>query len=92
MASLVPEPIEKCAEDLASPRRTRLPRTQRALRIIGKLRHSERLVLTLWPCRNQPKISSMRRADCASSMPSRPARRKVSGSVSKTQVEAPGSY
>ena len=57
IASLVPEPIEKCAVALASPRSTMLPRTQRLLRIIGKLRHIERLISSGWPSRNQPKIS-----------------------------------
>ncbi len=44
IASLVPEPIEKCAVALASPSSTMLSLTQRLLRIIGKLRHIERLV------------------------------------------------
>ena len=44
IASLVPEPIEKCAVALASPSSTILSLTQRLLRIIGKLRHIERLV------------------------------------------------
>ena len=44
IASFVPEPIEKCAVALASPNSTMLSLTQRLLRIIGKLRHIERLV------------------------------------------------
>src|SRR6266403_1918502 len=42
IASLVPEPIEKCAVALASPSSTMLSLTHRLLRIIGKLRHIER--------------------------------------------------
>ena len=49
MASLVPEPMEKCALALASPRSTLLPMTQRLLRIIGKLRQIERFVGTGGP-------------------------------------------
>jgi hypothetical protein len=92
MASLVPDPMEKWALALASPSRTLLPSTQRLLRIIGKLRQIERLVRTLWPCRNQPKICSMSAADSASDFSPSPARAKVSGSVSNTQVERPASY
>jgi hypothetical protein len=92
IASFVPDPIEKWAEDLASPKSTMLPFVQRWLRIIGKERQSERLVSTGWPCMNHPKILSISRADSASLKRSRPARMKVSGSVSKTQVEAPASY
>ncbi len=44
IASFVPEPMEKCAEALASPSSSLLPMTQRLLRIIGKLRQIERLV------------------------------------------------
>jgi hypothetical protein len=80
------------AVDFASPSRTLLPRTQRLLRIIGKFRQIERFVRIGCPCRNQSKIRSIRRAEAASSMDSRPARRKVSASVSKTQVERPASY
>src|ERR1700730_2632658 len=72
IASLVPEPIEKCAVALASPSSTMLSLTQRLLRIIGKLRHIERLVSSGWPSRNQPKICAIRPADCFSLRPSRP--------------------
>ena len=40
--------------------------TQRLLRIIGKLRHIERLISSGCPSRNQPKISAIRSADCCS--------------------------
>ena len=72
IASLVPEPIEKCAVALASPSSTMLSLTQRLLRIIGKLRHIERLVSSGWPSRNQPKISAIRSADCCSLRPFEP--------------------
>src|SRR6202158_4114024 len=60
IASLVPEPIEKCAVALASPSSTMLSLTQRLLRIIGKLRHIERLIRSGCPSRNQSNISEMR--------------------------------
>ena len=77
---------------LGVPEEHLLPRIQRLLRIIGKLRQIDRFVRIGWPSRNQPKIRSISAADCASSMSGSPARRKVSGSVSKTQVERPVSY
>ena len=92
MASLVPEPMEKWAVALASPSSTILSRTQRWVRIIGKLRQMERLVRIGWPSRNQPKMLSMRAADSASVFSPRPARSKVSGSVSNTKVERFASY
>src|ERR1700724_3141194 len=50
MASLVPDPMEKCAVALASPISTTLPAVQRAQRTVGKLRHTERLTIRRWPC------------------------------------------
>ena len=79
IASLVPEPIEKCAVALASPSSTMLSLTQRLLRIIGKLRHIERLVSSGWPSRNQPKISAIRSADCCSSQAFEPGALKGLG-------------
>ena len=79
IASLVPEPIEKCAVALASPSSTMLSLTQRLLRIIGKLRHIERLVSSGCPSRNQPKISAIRSADCFSSRPFEPGALKGLG-------------
>ena len=49
MASLVPEPMEKCAVALASPISTMLPWVQRSQRMVGKLRQIERLMISLWP-------------------------------------------
>ncbi len=92
MASLVPEPMEKCAVALASPRRTTLPLVQRAQRIIGKRRQWEGLVRSRWPASSSRNTPSMKRAESASSMASSPARTKVFGSVSSTQVLAPTSY
>ena len=84
--------MEKWAVDLASPTRTMLSLVQRLLRIIGKLRHIERLMISGWPSRALANTPSRNFADCSSSILSRPARTKVSGSVSMTQVERPGSY
>ena len=61
-------------------------------RIIGKLRQSERLVISLWPCSSSAKTPSRKRAEASSSISARPAFAKVSGSVSSTQVERPASY
>ena len=49
IASLVPEPIEKCAVALASPISTMLSWAQRSQWMVGKLRQSERLMISLWP-------------------------------------------
>ncbi len=92
IASFVPLPMEKCAVALASPSSTTLPRVQRAQRIMGKRRHSERLVMSGCPCRSSANTPSRKRALSSSPMCPRPARAKVSGSVSSTQVERPGSY
>src|SRR6266581_967895 len=45
IASLVPEPMEKCAVAFASPIRTTLSATQRSQRMFGKLRQTDRLVM-----------------------------------------------
>ena len=90
MASLVPEPIEKCAVALASPIRTVLSAVQRSQRMVGKLRQIERLVISLWPSSSSANTFSMKAAEPASSSAARPARWNVSGSVSKIQVERPG--
>ena len=92
IASLVPEPMEKCAVALASPSSTTLPAVQRSHLMVGKLRQIERLVMSRWPCSSSANTPSRNRAEPASSAGSRPARAKVSGSVSITQVERPGSY
>jgi len=89
MASLVPEPMEKCAVALASPISTMLSFTQRALRTVGKLRQIDRLVMSLWPCNSSANTRSMNSALSCSLMRSRPARSQVWGVVSSTQVEAP---
>ena len=46
IASLVPEPMEKCAVALASPMSTTLSATHRSQRMVGKLRQIERLVIS----------------------------------------------
>ena len=92
IASLVPEPIEKCAVALASPISTMLSAVHFSQRMVGKFRHSERLVMSLWPASSSANTPSRKCADAASSILSRPARLNVSGSVSITQVERPGWY
>ena len=92
MANLVPEPIEKCAVALASPTSTTLSMTQVALRIVGKLRHRERLAISLWPSSSSAKMPSMVVSIAASSILSKPNFSQVSALVSMTQVEAPFSY
>ena len=92
IASLVPEPMEKWAVDFASPSSTTLPIVARALRIAGKRRQLERLVISLCPARSSANTPSRKRADSASDIPSSPARSKVSAVVSNIQVDWPGSY
>ena len=59
IASLVPEPMEKCAVALASPTSTTLSITQVALRMVGKLRHSDRLAISRWPASSSAKMPSI---------------------------------
>jgi hypothetical protein len=47
MAIFVPDPTEKWAVWAASPIRTTLPWAQWRLRMVGKLRQSERLMISL---------------------------------------------
>src|SRR6266849_3317724 len=88
IASLVPEPIEKCAVALASPTSTTRSMTQVALRMLGKLRHSERLAMSLCPSSSSAKMRSSARSKCGSSILSKPQRSQVSALVSMIQVLA----
>ena len=97
IASLVPEPIEKCAVWAASPMRTRLPSCHRSLRTVWKLTHFELLVRIRCPRSSSAKISLIRSTACSSLTPgaktscsvwSSPARRHTSECISTMKVEA----
>ena len=101
MASLVPDPIEKCAVWAASPSSTRLPPCQRWLRTVVKLSHLELLVSTAWPPSSSAKISAIRATACSSEAPggktrssvaSKPARRHTSSCISTMKVEPESEY
>ena len=69
MASLVPEPIEKCAVWAESPSRTTLPWTQCSLRTVAKLIQRELLAWTSCPSRTSANSSRIRWIDCSSDSP-----------------------
>ena len=92
MASLVPEPIEKCAVAFASPTSTALSRTQVLLTMFGKLRHSERFRISGWPSSSAAKTRSSTGSISVSLIASKPKLRQVASSVSITQVERSASY
>ena len=92
IASLVPEPIEKCAVALASPTSTALSFTQVLLVMVGKLRQSERLAISAWPSSSSANTRSSTGSISVSLSLSKPKLRQVSSSVSITQVERSGSY
>ena len=58
MASLVPEPTEKCAVWAASPSSTTLSQCQRAFRTVGKRRQMDRLASRRCPCSSSAKSRS----------------------------------
>ncbi len=99
MASLVPEPMEKCAVWAASPRITTLPRSparQVSLRTVVKEIHRELLAITSWPSRMSAHSSRTRAiasssfspgAHCRSSVASNPAARQTSSCISRMKVE-----
>ena len=74
MASLVPEPMEKCAVCAASPSRTTLPSCQRSQRSVAKLIQRELLASSAWPSSTPPSSSPIRSIDASSDC----ARRQVS--------------
>ena len=86
MASFVPEPIEKCAVWAASPSSTTLPRCQLSLRTSRKLVHSERLLMSRWPCSSSANSASQACSDSASSIASKPSRRHVCSGHSTIHV------
>jgi hypothetical protein len=91
MASLVPEPMEKCAVCAASPSSTRLRWCQRSQRTVGKLRHTDLFVSSLWPCSSGAKSRSQKATVSSSVAVSRPARRHTCSWHSTIQVERPAS-
>ena len=102
MASLVPEPIEKCAVWAASPSSTTLPSCQRSLRTVVKLSHLELLVRTAWPPQlvgedlrdpgDRVLVGDARAGRPVSSVASKPARRHTSSCISTMKVEPESEY
>ncbi len=92
MASLVPEPMEKCAVALASPTSTALSFTQVLLVMLGKLRQSDRLAMKGWPSSSSANTLSSTGSISVSESLSRPKLSQVSSLISMTQVERCGSY
>ncbi len=91
IASLVPEPIEKCAVWAASPSSTTLPKCQRSQVTVGKRRQIERLASSGWPESQGANSRSQVATVSASPASSKPARRQVSSWHSTIQVERPPS-
>ena len=88
IASLVPEPIEKCAVWAASPTSTTLSWCQRSLRTVGKLRQIERFVSSGCPRARRAKSRSRERDRVVLGRPaSSPALRHVSSVDSTMKVE-----
>ena len=69
MASLVPEPMEKCAVWAASPRSTTFPSCQLSQRSVAKLSQRELLASRAWPPSTSPSSSSIRSIDASSDWP-----------------------
>ena len=92
IASLVPEPMEKCADALASPRMTMFSCDQFSQKMRGKRRHIERLSISGWPASSSEKIASSLAFDPSSSNSWNPWPWKQASSISNTQVERSGSY
>jgi hypothetical protein len=92
IASLVPEPTEKCAVCAASPSSTTLPSCQRRQRTVGKARQIERLASSRWPPSSSAKSRSQNATVSASEARSSPAARHVASVASTMKVESPRSY
>src|SRR5438132_2916375 len=86
IASLVPEPIEKCAVCRASPISTMLRCDQRSFQIHGKLRHTDLLEMSLWPSRLSAKTSSQMACDSSMLLCSKPQAFQVLASHSTRNV------
>ena len=101
MASLVPEPMEKCAVWAASPRSTMLPCRQDSLRTVVKLIHLELLTRTSWPSSSSAKMARMASTAASSLSPgrnawcsvaSKPALRQTSSCISTMKVLPSSEY
>ena len=92
MASLVPEPTEKCAVWAASPASTTFSWCHFSFRMVGKLRQTERLEISRCPANSSRQSRSQKAIVPASSARSIPAERHVSSRASTMNVERPGSY
>src|SRR6187431_3773232 len=86
IASLVPEPIEKCAVCRASPISTMLPYDQFSFQIQGKFRHADLLEINGWPSSVSAKISSQIACDCSMVLCSKPYACQVAASHSTRKV------
>ena len=95
MASLVPEPMEKCAVWAASPSSTMLSWNQRSLRTVVKLTQRELFARTWWPSSASEKSSRTAATEASSDSPgarsaagieSNPARRQTSSCISTMKV------
>ena len=95
MASLVPEPMEKCAVCAASPSSTTLPCRQRSLRTVPKLTHRELFSSTSWPSRMSANSSPDQRgrllvglagSQAAAASAAKPARRHTLSFISTMNV------
>ena len=95
-ASLVPDPMEKCAVCAASPTSATFPATQCSLRTTPKESQPELFPTKPCPSSRPAKTSSQNCIDRSSFSPglrgtaansARPARRQVSSSVSTMKVE-----
>lgn len=87
-ASLVPDPMEKCAVWAASPMSTVFPCDQRLLTTVRKVSQEELLERSgRWP-RALAKILAQCRVDSAGSQVSNPAARQTSSRISTMTVDA----
>src|ERR1044072_2207689 len=90
MASLVPDPMEKCAVCAESPMSTTLPASVRQcqdlLRTKGKSSQIDLFDISRWLPSSSANSSWQNGIDSCSDIVSRPARRHVSGRVSTMKV------
>lgn len=91
-ASLVPEPMEKCAVWAASPISTVFPCDQRSLTTVRNAVQVELLPVSGLPPSASAKIRAHRPVDSRSSQRSSPAARQTSSRISTMTVEALGPY
>src|SRR6201996_9769749 len=86
IASLVPEPMEKCAECSASPISANLPWLQRSFQIHGKLRQTDLLEINLWPSSVSANTCSQIACDCSTVLSAKPYACQVASSHSTRNV------